>query len=139
MHSVHLCPGKGDAPAPPFTPSRNSGDTATAMNTKRTKSIRIRVTDEEHEQLRRRKQQPRLAAWMREHCLAADVAPVHQVARIEPSLLRQLAGIGNNINQIARRVNSSDWTTLDQVKVLAHLVAIERETARLKIEAARDR
>ena len=59
-----------------------------AMNTKRTRSIRIRVTDEEHEQLRRRKQQPRLAAWMREHCLDADVASVRRVARIEPTLLR---------------------------------------------------
>ena len=109
------------------------------MSTKRTKSIRIRVTDEEHEQLRRRKQQPRLAAWMREHCLAADVAAAHRVPRIDPSLLRQLAGIGNNINQIARRVNSSDWTTLDQVKVLTHLAAMERELARLKIDAGHDR
>ena len=110
-----------------------------AMNTKRTRSIRIRVTEEEHEQLRRRKQQPRLAAWMREHCLAADVATVHRIPRIDPSLHRQLAGIGNNINQIARRVNSSDWATLDKVKVLTHLVAIERELARLKINARHDR
>ena len=109
------------------------------MSTKRTRSIRIRLTDEEHEQLRRRKQQPRLAAWIREHCLAADVAPVHRVPRIDPSLQRQLAGIGNNINQIARRINSSDWATLDQVRVLTHLVAIERELARLKIDAGHDR
>ena len=109
------------------------------MKTKRTKSIRIRLTQEEHEQLQRRKTKSRLAQWIRERCLAVDVPIVDRSVPIDPALLRQLAGLGNNINQIARRVNSSDWTTLDQVKVLTHLVAIERETARLKIEAARDR
>ena len=106
---------------------------------KRTRAIRIRLTAEEHEQLLARKRKPRLAQWVREHCLGADVPMVNQVARIDPALLRQLAGLGNNINQIARRVNSGEWDTLGQVKVLAHLAAVEREIARLKIEAARDR
>ncbi|WP_268916250.1 MobC family plasmid mobilization relaxosome protein, partial [Aeromonas caviae] len=34
---------------------------------------------------------------------------------IDPALLRQVAGIGNNLNQIARRINASPLTTLDKV------------------------
>ena len=123
---------------PPLPPAATA-DTTMVINTKRTKSIRIRLTDEEHEQLQRRKQKARLAQWIRERCLAADVPVVDRSVPIDPALQRQLAGLGNNINQIARRVNRGDWATLDQVKVLTHLVAIEREIARLKIEAGRDR
>ena len=110
-----------------------------AIQSKRKKFIGIRLTEDEHDQLQARKLKPRLAAWMRDHCLGADVPLVNQVARIDPVLLRQLAGLGNNINQIARRVNSGEWDSLYQVNVLAHLVAIEQEISRLKIEASRDR
>ena len=106
---------------------------------KRDKYIGIRLTAEEHEQLQRRKLRPRLAQWMREHCLAAVVPKVNQVARIDPALLRQLSGIGHNVNQIARAVNAGSWHTLDQVKVIAHLESLGREMRRLKIEAGGDR
>ena len=76
---------------------------------------------------------------MREHCLDAPVPIVNQVARIDPALLRQLAGIGNNINQIARAIHLSQWKDIDQVKALAHLVSIKQEISRLRIEATRDR
>ena len=46
---------------------------------------------------------------------------------IDPALLRQLAGIGNNLNQIARKVNVAGMTPLERVQLLAALTAIGRE------------
>jgi predicted chitinase len=46
--------------------------------------------------------------------------------------LRQLAGMGNNLNQIARRVNSGEWGPADRVQVIAALAGIERELAELR-------
>ena len=42
---------------------------------------------------------------------------------VDPELLRQLAWIGNNINQLARYVNMSK-RDIDAVELLAHLQAI---------------
>ena len=105
----------------------------------RTRAIKIRLSDDEHTRLRERSRRPRLAAWIREHCLAAEVLEINQVARMDPELLRQLAGIGRNINQIARRVNSGEWKAIDKVGVIARLAVYEREIERLKCEASRDR
>ena len=106
---------------------------------RRTKFIGIRLTDDEHDELQRRKSQPRLAQWMREYCLAAEVPKSDQVTRIDPALLRQLAGIGHNINQMARAVHRGKWETIDQVKMLTHLETIAREMKRLKTETQGDR
>jgi hypothetical protein len=48
-------------------------------------------------------------------------------------LLRQLAGIGNNLNQIARIINQQSKTDapLDRVAVITALSGIERELQRL--------
>ena len=105
----------------------------------RTCAIKIRLTDDEHAQLIKRSRKPRLAAWMREHCLAADVLEINQVARMDPALLRQLAGIGNNLNQLARAVNKGPWDAIDQVSVVTRLAGIEQAIERLKFEASRDR
>jgi len=42
--------------------------------------------------------------------------------KADPQLLRQLAGIGNNLNQIAKRLNKGE-----KLEVLPHLLSIERE------------
>ena len=49
---------------------------------------------------------------------------------VERERIRQVARIGNNLNQIARWANTHAETA-DAVEVIAHLVAIEREIARL--------
>ena len=102
---------------------------------KRTKYIGIRLTEAEHEQLRMRSRSPRLAKWIREHCLAVEVPDAHRVLRIDPALLRHLAGLGNNVNQIARSVHREQWNPIDRVEVLARLSAIQRDLERLKVEA----
>ncbi len=42
---------------------------------------------------------------------------------VDPDLIRQVARIGNNLNQIARKVNERSLTG---VEILVHLAAIER-------------
>ena len=51
-------------------------------------------------------------------------------ASVERERTRQVARIGNNLNQVARWANTHAETA-DAVEVIAHLVAIEREIARL--------
>lgn len=49
----------------------------------------------------------------------------------DPELLRQLAAIGNNLNQTARVLNSVGLTPGDHAHLLAELAAIQRELHRL--------
>ena len=51
-------------------------------------------------------------------------------AEVERERTRHVARIGNNLNQIARWTNTHA-DKADAVEVIAHLVAIEREIARL--------
>ena len=52
--------------------------------------------------------------------------------RADPELLRQLAAIGNNLNQLARQVNASGWELIDRVELLAALQEIRFELDRLE-------
>ena len=52
--------------------------------------------------------------------------------RREPALLRQLAGMGNNLNQIARQINAGGGTGHDRVQVVAALMAIDAGLERLR-------
>jgi hypothetical protein len=109
--------------------------TAPGAEPKREKVIKVRCTAEEYETLKWRCPKARLAEWMREQCLNPDGDWVRQTQAPEPAdpaLLRQLAGIGNNLNQIARRVNSGEWGAVDKVQVIAALAAVERELAELR-------
>lgn len=45
----------------------------------------------------------------------------------DPELLRQLAAVGSNVNQIARVLNSTGMPPGDQAPLLAELAAIQRE------------
>ena len=60
-----------------------------------------------------------------------NISPVQQVKRrnftkADPELLRQVAWAGNNLNQIARAVNSGE-----SLKVLEQLISIERKLKEL--------
>jgi hypothetical protein len=106
------------------------------MQALRTKSIKIRLTEKEHRRLLSLCALPELARWMRETCLGvksrADVPP----PLVDPVLLRQLAGIGNNLNQIARVVNTKGQA-IDRVHIVAGLAAIERQIALLRQDFSR--
>ncbi|MFL7013724.1 MobC family plasmid mobilization relaxosome protein [Enterovibrio norvegicus] len=47
--------------------------------------------------------------------------------KYDPALLRQLSGMGNNLNQIARAINSQDWKPVDRVQIVAALSGLQRE------------
>ena len=52
--------------------------------------------------------------------------------KVDPDLLRELARIGNNLNQIARQVNAGGGTGHDRVQVVAALMAIDAGLERLR-------
>jgi hypothetical protein len=86
----------------------------------RDKSIKIRVTADELAELNARKIGGELARWMRETCLG-HATPRGRVPDADPALLRALAGIGNNLNQITKRVNS-----LSPVEAVSAVVELQR-------------
>ena len=55
----------------------------------------------------------------------------HQLRRVDPDLLRQLARLGNNLNQLARWANR-DQRYADSAAMLGQLIEIDRELARLR-------
>lgn len=70
---------------------------------KRERMLTIRVTDDEHARLLERCEGKQLAVWMRRVCLGEPVARSGKLPTLAPPLLRQLAAIGNNLNQTARK------------------------------------
>ncbi|MDG2870744.1 MobC family plasmid mobilization relaxosome protein [Vibrio parahaemolyticus] len=102
------------------------------MAVKRTRFLGIRVTDGEYQQLLERCHGRQLAVWMRETCLDTRPARSLRLPSIDPVLLRQLAGMGNNLNQIARQINGGQWSGADRVQVVAALMAIDAELERLR-------
>lgn len=49
----------------------------------------------------------------------------------DPVLVQQVARMGNNLNQIARSINSSGLTELDQFQLLEQLLLVEKQLERL--------
>lgn len=97
---------------------------------KRTRSVKIRLTDEELAILKMHSTRSELARWMREFFLSGGqqdlAATVGGGEKSDPELLRQLAAMGNNLNQIARALNNGTWGALDKVAVLTALNRIEQ-------------
>lgn len=107
------------------------------MESRRIKAIKIRVTESEFAALSERSKKPRLAEWMREHCLDASVPRSRKVPDVDPALLRQLASIGNNLNQIARTLNQK--SALERIQLISMLTSIQRELDKIREEHSSDR
>jgi hypothetical protein len=107
------------------------------MAEKREKIIKVRVSAEEFETLKMLKTKPQLAEWMRDACLNYGQGDLLVQAKgpepVDPELLRQLASVGNNMNQVARKINTNEWGPSDKIEVLAQLKAIERQLEELRI------
>lgn len=104
---------------------------------KREKIIKVRVSPEELATLQMHSTRTELARWMRENCLNPGQADLVRDLRgvapaADPELLRHLASIGNNLNQIARKVNTAEWGAVDRVQVIGALAGVERELAELR-------
>lgn len=105
----------------------------------RTKVIKLRATEEEYQALLLRSEKPRLAQWIREFCLSTKAPQKNKTPPLDPKLLRQIAAIGNNLNQIAKAIHSKDWPPIERVHILTALNAIDRELALLRERHAHDR
>lgn len=99
---------------------------------KRDKSIKIRVTDEELAKLNANKGRAELARWLREIGLDGSGGRQHVVKHeLPPEVVRILAGIGANLNQVARTLNArAKHEALDvrlcAAELLTELAATER-------------
>jgi hypothetical protein len=106
---------------------------------KRTKEIKIRLTETEHQRLLDRCDLTHLAEWLRQLGLGEHTSRKRRIPDVAPELLRQVSGIGNNLNQIARRLNQSDsLTPSDRVTLLSILNSLDRQLGEL-LEQHRDR
>ena len=106
---------------------------------KRTKEIKIRLTETEHQSLLERCDRTHLAEWLRQLGLGEHTSRKRRIPDVAPELLRQVSGIGNNLNQIARRLNQSDsLTPSDRVSLLSILNSLDRQLGEL-LEQHRDR
>lgn len=103
------------------------------MPEKRNKMLTMWVTEEEHVQLLARCEGKRLATWMRNICLGERSSRTGKLPTLSPVLLRQFAGMGNNLNQIARKINSNEWSGADRVQIVAALMAIDAEMEKLRL------
>jgi len=101
---------------------------------KREKVIKIRVHNDELSELKAKCTKAELATWMREFCLSNGSKNIPQKQSVDPQLLRQLAGIGNNLNQITRRINSSDKPALEKIQIIAALSKIEESLKAINVK-----
>lgn len=99
---------------------------------KRIKSIKLRVTEEEFDKLNANKGRAELARWLRELGLEGSGGRQHVVHhQLPPEVVRNLAGIGANLNQLARHLNIEAYAgTLDirlsVIELMTQLAATER-------------
>lgn len=103
---------------------------------KRDNVIKVRVSDDELAVLHANKKRTELARWIREVALASgqgDMLDELLPPAVEPALLRQLAGIGNNVNQIARALHRTGIEPDARIHALATLVSIEAELKALRL------
>ena len=106
---------------------------------KRTKEIKIRLTETEHQRLLDRCDRTHLAEWLRQLGLGEHTSRKRRMPGVAPELLRQVSGIGNNLNQIARRLNQLDGLNpTERVSLLAVLNSLDRNLGEL-LEQHRDR
>ncbi|MEB6472832.1 MobC family plasmid mobilization relaxosome protein, partial [Klebsiella michiganensis] len=106
---------------------------------KRTKEIKIRLTETEHQRLLDRCDRTHLAEWLRLLGLGEHTSRKRRVPEVAPELLRQVSGIGNNLNQIARRLNQTDsLTPSERASLLVVLTSLDSQLGDL-LEQNRDR
>lgn len=106
---------------------------------RRDRTLKVRVTEVEHKQLLTNAGDQPLAEWLRETGLGQQPQQPKRRARrlppppdVDPALLRELVAQGNNLNQIARLLNSAEWGPMDRVQIIARLAAIEAELTRIR-------
>lgn len=101
----------------------------TMKSPKRTKEIKIRLTEQEHQILLDKKTGAELATWIRDTCLETESPKKKPIKTADPELLRQLAKIGGNLNQIAKATNTEQakGDIINLLRVTAELATIREQ------------
>lgn len=100
----------------------------------RNRSIKIRLSDDEFAALNSKKTRPELARWIREFALENEQKTQKKISKknsdFPPEIARILAGMGNNLNQIAKQLNSAVKAGLignvEAIKAITALATTER-------------
>lgn len=96
----------------------------------RTERLNIRLTPSEYEKLSRKADEHSLpmATFLRDRILelSPPVERVHDLPKVDRELIRQINGIGNNINQITKNLNSqiAEYRQFDIVTLHQQLARI---------------
>ena len=99
---------------------------------KRTNIIKVRVNDEELEQIKKRSPSKSLAPFLRESALNANVPrPRKEYPKIDPEFIRNFAGACNNLNQLTRLANI-EKDNLQKLNLAVELQKVRAELERLK-------
>ena len=98
---------------------------------KRTNAIKIRLTDDELKLLNEKKTRAELARWIRETCLTENSGKKETIKyTFDPETIRILSGVANNLNQVARILNTANLTgelnKIDLSFVFTQIVATQR-------------
>jgi len=91
----------------------------------KTETVHIRISPEEQERLKRNAGPRRLSAWCRK-VLLNELAGGASIAEELLGLRRELSAIGNNLNQIARRLNTGE-----QVEITSRIPELDDIKARI--------
>jgi len=94
---------------------------------KRTKNIKIRLTEDELERLKRRAGKRGVSALLRNRALGPDT---RQVQSENFAVLAEFTRARNLLNQIARSCQRQPPLALTEI--VAHLIAVERQLSTLK-------
>lgn len=107
---------------------------------KRKRIVKVALTEAEYLELQRKKTRPQLARWLRETALNeqqnVQVSVSKERSGLSPEVARILAGMGNNLNQIAKQLNSSAKIgVLNQtqlIRALTEIASIENSLSLLR-------
>ncbi|EPP5678955.1 plasmid mobilization protein [Vibrio cholerae] len=72
---------------------------------KRQKTIKVRVTQSEFDEIEKKKGVYSTSNFMRNMALNNELAEQQNIKLVDPNLIRNIASIGNLLNQIARVAN----------------------------------
>ncbi|MDR6183260.1 plasmid mobilization relaxosome protein MobC [Asaia bogorensis] len=91
----------------------------------KTETVHIRISPEEQERLKRIAGPRRLSVWCR-RVLLSELAGGTSIAEELLALRQELSAIGNNLNQIAKRLNTGE-----QVEIASKLPELDDLKARI--------
>ena len=106
---------------------------------KRTNAIKIRLTDDELKLLNEKKTRAELARWIRETCLNENSGKKETIKyTFDPEITRILSGVANNLNQVARILNTANLTgelnKVDLSFVFTQLNAVQKVLEEIRKE-----